>query len=178
MTRAPCPFSMMLLKALCCSRKFLLGCSILLVSAVLSASDLADWQERMQPIIPRSYLCRRAITPIVIDGKLDDPAWSQAPWTEDFVDIEGKAKPKPRLRTRAKLLWDDGYLYVAAELREPHVWATLTNHDAVIFRDPDFEVFIDAQGKTGPYYEFEINALNTTWDLFLDKPYLDGGKPR
>jgi len=57
------------------------------------------------------------------------------------------------------------------------VWATLTNHDAVIFRDPDFEVFIDPQGKTEPYYEFEMNALNTTWDLLLDKPYMDGGKP-
>jgi transglutaminase-like putative cysteine protease len=75
------------------------------------------------------------------------------------------------------MLWDDDYLYIAAELTEPHVWATLTNHDAVIFRDPDFEVFIDPQGKTEPYYEFEMNALNTTWDLFLDKPYTDGGKP-
>ena len=113
---------------------------------------------------------------MVIDGKLDDRAWSMARWTEDFVDIEGQAKPKPRLRTRAKLLWDDNYLYIAAELKEPHIWATLTNHDSVIFRDPDFEVFIDPQGKTEPYYEFEINALNTTWDLLLDKPYKDGGK--
>jgi hypothetical protein len=23
--------------------------------------------------------------------------------------------------------------------------------------------------------EFEINAINTTWDLELDKPYIDGG---
>ena len=50
-----------------------------------------------------------------------------APWTADFVDIQGGAKPKPRFRTRAKMLWDDDYLYIAAELEEPHVWATLTN---------------------------------------------------
>lgn len=147
-----------------------------MVPALSLASDWTDWQGRMQPITPRMYLCRRASTPVVIDGRINESAWAAAPWTTDFVDIEGKAKPKPRLRTRAKLLWDDEFLYIAAELQEPHLWATLTNHDAVIFRDPDFEVFIDPKGETAPYYEFEMNALNTTWDLLLDKPYLDEGK--
>jgi transglutaminase-like putative cysteine protease/predicted esterase len=149
---------------------------LILFPAMLFASDRADWQERMQPITPRTYLCRRAAAPIVIDGKLEDPGWAAAAWTEDFVDIQGLVKPKPRFRTRAKMLWDDDFLYIAAELEEPHVWATLTNHDSVIFRDPDFEVFIDPKGETEPYYEFEMNALNTTWDLRLDKPYMDGGK--
>ncbi len=148
----------------------------ILLAGTLFASDRADWQERMRPITPKTYVCRRATSPIVIDGKLDDPAWAEAPWTEDFLDIQGPAKPQPRFRTRAKLLWDDEFLYIAAELEEPHVWATLTNHDSVIFRDPDFEVFIDPTGDTQPYYEFEMNALNTTWDLRLDKPYMDGGK--
>jgi hypothetical protein len=31
-------------------------------------------------------------------------------------------------------------------------------------------------GDRNEYYEFEINALNTGWDLFLPKPYRDGGK--
>jgi hypothetical protein len=58
---------------------------------------------------------------------------------------------------------------------EPHVWGTLTNHDAVIFQDPDFEVFIDPDGDRHNYYEVEMNALNTGWDLILKKPYIDGG---
>ena len=148
-----------------------------LVPAILPGADLADWRERMQPIVPKSYLCHRATAPVVVDGKLEDPAWKAAAWTDDFVDIQGDAKPKPRFRTRAKMMWDDDYLYVAAEITEPHVWATLTNHDSVIFRDPDFEVFIDPKGETQPYYEFEMNARNTTWDLLLNKPYMDGGQP-
>ena len=59
------------------------------------------------------------------------------------------------------MLWDDKYFYIAAELEEPHVWATLTKHDSVIFHDNDFEVFIDPDGDNHEYYEFEINALNT-----------------
>jgi hypothetical protein len=124
---------------------------------------------------PKGYVCGRAITPLVIDGKLDDQAWKEAPWTDDFVDIEGDARPRPRFRTRAKMLWDDTYFYVAAELMEPHVWGTLTKHDSVIFQDNDFEVFIDPDGDNHEYYELEINALNTEWDLLLEKPYRDGG---
>jgi hypothetical protein len=124
---------------------------------------------------PRGYVCYRALTPPRIDGRLDDEAWRAVPWTEDFVDIEGDKKPRPRFRTRAKMLWDDDYFYVGAELEEPHVWATVKRHDAVIFEDNDFEVFIDPDGDSHEYYEFEMNALNTTWDLFLPKPYKDHG---
>jgi transglutaminase-like putative cysteine protease/predicted esterase len=138
-------------------------------------SEADQWRQKMEPIVPRGYLCRHTATPIVVDGKLDDAAWADAPWTADFVDIQGESKPKPRFRTRAKMLWDDDYLYIAAELQEPHVWATLTQHDSVIFQDPDFEVFINPKGDTHSYYEFEMNALNTGWDLMLDKPYQDHG---
>jgi hypothetical protein len=127
---------------------------------------------------PRSYDCPRAAAPVQIDGRLDDPVWQLARWTEDFVDIQGDVKPAPRFRTRVKMLWDDEYFYFSAWMEEPHVWATLTQHDSVIFHDNDFEVFIDPNGDTLEYYEFEINALNTGWDLFLDKPYRKGGKAR
>lgn len=139
---------------------------------------LPAWRERMAGIEPRGHVAHRAVNPPVIDGRIDDPAWMAAPWTADFVDIEGDVKPRPSLRTRAKILWDERFLYVAAELEEQHLWGKLTEHDAVIFQDPDFEVFLDPDGDTHGYYEFEINALNTGWDLFLPKPYIDGGKAR
>lgn len=125
--------------------------------------------------MPRGYVCYRAAHPLSLNGRLDDPAWRRAPWTEEFVDIEGDKKPRPRFRTRVKMLWDDTYFYVGAEMEEPHVWATLTEHDSVIFHDNDFEVFIDPDGDNHDYYEIEINALNTEWDLRLVKPYRDGG---
>lgn len=126
-------------------------------------------------MLPYGYVCHQADTPLTIDGKLTEPAWQKAAWTSDFVDIEGDAKPRPRFRTRAKMLWDERYFYVGVEMEEPHVWGTLTEHDSVIFHDNDFEVFIDPDGDNHQYYEFEINALNTGWDLRLVKPYRDGG---
>ncbi len=124
---------------------------------------------------PLGYVCYRATEPVNVDGRLDEKTWESAAWSEDFGDIEGSLKPKPRFRTRVKMLWDDQALYIAAELEEPHVWATLKEHDSVIFHDNDFEVFLDPDGNSHLYGELELNALNTTWDLLLPKPYKDGG---
>jgi len=126
---------------------------------------------------PKTYPCHLTAHPPTIDGKLDDPAWLLAPWTTDFVDIEGPGKPLPRFRTRAKVLYDATNLYIAAELDEPDVKATLTQHDSIIFHDNDFEVFLKPPLADPGYFEFEINALNTSWDLFLNKPYSKGGRP-
>lgn len=146
---------------------------VLLESPLLSDSR-DDW-EKMKHITPKSYVCSYATGPIVIDGKITDKAWKNAAWSSEFEDIEGDIKPRPRFSTRMKMLWDDEYLYIAAWMKEPHVWGTLTEHDSVIFHDNDFEVFIDPDGDNHEYYEFEMNALNTGWDLFLLKPYKDGG---
>lgn len=148
--------------------------SLLLTVISSLAQPVGEWA-RMKPIVPRGYLCLRTPQPIVVDGRLEEAAWQHAAWTEDFVDIEGPSKPAPLYRTRAKLLWDSQYLYIAAELVEPHIWGTITQRDAVIFQDPDFEVFIDPDGDGHQYYEFEMNALNTVWDLRLVKAYKDGG---
>lgn len=124
---------------------------------------------------PKSYVCYRTTSVIVPDGILNEKDWEAVPFTEYFTDIEGNLKPSPGLKTHAKLLWDDKNLYIGAEIEEPHVWATLKQRDTVIFFDNDFEVFIDPDGDTHAYYELEVNALGTPWDLLLIKPYRDGG---
>jgi thiamine biosynthesis lipoprotein ApbE len=127
------------------------------------------------PFAPKKYVAYRAPAKLNVDGKLDEAAWAAAAWTDAFVDIEGDARPRPRFRTRAKMLWDDEHFYVSAEMEEPDVWGTLTERDAIIFRDNDFEIFIDPDGDTHAYGELEVNALGTPWDLLLVKPYRDGG---
>ncbi|MDR3173025.1 MAG: carbohydrate-binding family 9-like protein [Treponema sp.] len=91
--------------------------------------------------------------------------------------MEGDGKAAPRFQTRAKVLWDDGALYIGAELWGTELWGHITQRDAVIFRDNDFEIFIDPDSDTHVYVEFEMNILNTVWDLLLTKPYRDGGRP-
>ncbi len=127
------------------------------------------------PWAPCVHVCPRTTAPLVIDGRLDEPDWPRAPATSAFVDIRGASAAAPRHETLARLLWDDECLYVGAELAEPHLWATYTQRDAVIYHENDFEVFLDPDGDCHEYAELEINALNTVWDLLLVKPYRDGG---
>lgn len=125
------------------------------------------------PFAPLTYMCYKATGDIIIDGKGDDASWAQAKWSESFTDIEGSLKPSPFYDTKLKMLWDDKGLYFLAFMQEEHIWGTLTERDAVIFYDNDFEIFIDPDGDSHEYYELEINALGTLWDLFLIKPYRD-----
>ncbi|MBT5657053.1 MAG: carbohydrate-binding family 9-like protein, partial [Phycisphaerae bacterium] len=124
---------------------------------------------------PRRYSAHSVTGAPIIDGRLGDQAWMDAPWTADFIDIEGPAKPRPAFRTRAKMCWDDTHLYVAADMEEPHLWGILTDRDAIIYRDNDFEIFIDPDGDRLHYNEYEINVLGTEMDLRMDRPYRDGG---
>jgi hypothetical protein len=125
---------------------------------------------------PKKYEAYKVSKPLKIDGDINKKAWKKAAWTDDFVDIEGPLKPNPKYHTRVKMLWDDNYLYIAAQLEEPDVKATLTKRDSVIFHDNDFEVFVKPLPTEDGYFEFEMNALNTQWDLYLNKAYRQGGK--
>ena len=148
---------------------------VLLLSACQGADQTKFTPLEIMPFYPENYVCYRTASPLNIDGELSEQAWQNVPWTNLFGDIEGNKKSQPKYNTKAKMLWDDDYLYIGAYLEDPHVWANLTERDAVIFYDNDFEVFIDPNGDGHGYYEYEMNAFNTVWDLMLLKPYREGG---
>lgn len=148
-----------------------------LFSSSTHAQDLFRGYEHL--FLPeKSYVVYRTSDKITIDGKADEPSWKQAAWTDNFADIEGPAKPTPLYPTRAKMLWDKNNLYILAELTEPNVWSYYQTHDQIVYQENDFEIFIDPDGDTHNYYEFEVNAANTLFDLFLPKPYRNGGAPQ
>ena len=124
----------------------------------------------------RTYTCFRATGTIKIDGKLTEADWEAAPLSEAFVDIRGiDYQPGPTQDTWMKMLWDDNCLYIAGIIRETDITASLTERDAIIYRDNDFEVFIDPEGDGKAYFEFECNAFGTLMDLLMDRPYFRGG---
>jgi hypothetical protein len=133
------------------------------------------WEHLFQ--FKKNYVVYKTPETILIDGKADENSWKKAEWTDLFVDIEGENKDLPTWSTKVKMLWDDDYLYILAELAEPHIWAYYTEHDQIVYHENDFEVFIDPDRNTHEYFEFEINAQNTLFDLFMTKPYRNGGIP-
>lgn len=108
------------------------------------------------------YTCHRAPDSFVVDGNLDKPAWKSAVRSTRFVDL---VTGEPGfLDTRMACLWDDRALYVGFWVEEPQVRATLTQRDSHVWLDNDVEIFL---GGEDCYYEFEINAFGTIYEVFF-----------
>lgn len=71
--------------------------------------------------IPRKYQAAFTHSPPSVDGSLEDRAWREAPWTANFVALEGSGVSRPRYQSRAKMLWDRRNLYVGVWMVEPNL---------------------------------------------------------
>ncbi|HOW84858.1 MAG TPA: carbohydrate-binding family 9-like protein [Candidatus Aminicenantes bacterium] len=107
------------------------------------------------------YDCFRTPRRIRVDGRLDKPAWRRAPRSGRFVDLVSGVPGF--LETRMASLWDDEALYVAFWASEPDVRARLAERDSLVWTENDVEVFI---GGEDCYYEFQVNALGTVYEVF------------
>lgn len=153
--------------------KIIFAFAMLLVSNTLSAQQNSGFEPLFTS--PLSYVVNYTANKLTIDGNLNEAAWQKAQWTTTFTDIEGDAKPKPTYNTKVKMLWNNDYLFIAAQLQEPQIWANQKHYDDIIFHDNDFEVFIDPHNTTHQYFEIEVNAINQIFDLFMSKPYRSYG---
>jgi hypothetical protein len=150
---------------------------ILIILVILILTGQFAYSQLFESIfLPEKYIVFQCPSPPIIDGVINEPVWQAAKWTESFVDIEGRSKPKPKLDTKVKMLWDDKYFYIAARIYDKQIWANVKKSEGPIFEDNDLEVYIDPDGDAHNYMELEINALGTISDMFMDKPYRDGGE--
>ena len=102
----------------------------------------------------------RTPSPIVIDAKLDEAAWKQAPAVSDFHFNWWKEGAKEQ--TVAKLLWDDENLYVSFYCHDKNISGEVVQRHGPVSRDDCVEVFISPNvSKPRNYYGFEINVLGT-----------------
>ncbi len=121
-------------------------------------------EERGPPVV-RSAECRRATGSIKIDGKLDEAAWDKAQVLKDFAVYWEKRPPKTA--TKARLLWDDNYLYFAAEMEDSDLYADVKERNGMTWSNDVFELFFKPAEDKLPYYEFQVNAANTQLELFF-----------
>ncbi|ULQ53274.1 carbohydrate-binding family 9-like protein [Flavihumibacter fluvii] len=108
------------------------------------------------------YIAHKIEGAIVIDGDTTKKVWQHAQWSKRFVDM---VTGEPGMyNTQSAIVWNDTHVYFAFEAEEPFLEAKLTARDSIIFLENDLELLIDGQDC---YYELEINAANTLYEVFF-----------
>ncbi|HET6249373.1 MAG TPA: PQQ-dependent sugar dehydrogenase [Tepidisphaeraceae bacterium] len=165
-----------------------IGCSLACILAIVSSCNPtpppAQSQTKIQPQpgpqtrpvdAPREaaapvFECRWTDEPITLDGVADEPAWKNAQVIDHFVVPGKKGKDgRPIEATRARLLWDREYLYYFAEMQDSDIYANVTEHNGLVYTNDAFELFFKPAVDKSGYYEFEVNPLGTTMELFIPK---------
>lgn len=118
-----------------------------------------------------SYTVKKVNKPIVIDGQLEG-SWDEAPNTEYFVNLDSTTAP---VKTTAKMLWDNKYLYLAIVCEDSSVWSDIEKRDGPLWDQDVIEIFIDPDGDGKNYIEVGIAPNGTICDILMSKSYFEGG---
>ncbi len=111
--------------------------------------------------------CPALAGPIVVDGELGDEGWSGVPPYETFYETNPGDNVAPKVRTVARLAYDEDYLYAAFEFFDPEpgkIRAPLADRDDVPGYTDYGGIILDTRndGKTG--FMFLVNPSNIQYD--------------
>jgi hypothetical protein len=137
------------------------GCLLLVFALIGCAGE----EQAADPPTVRAAECRWTEEAIKIDAELTEPAWAKAQRVQEFAVYWQKRKAKSA--TKARLLWDDRYLYFAAEMEDADLYGQVKDFNGPTWHDDVFELFFKPDADKLLYYEFQANVLNTRLELLL-----------
>jgi hypothetical protein len=123
------------------------------------------------PPVTREAVCRWAATAPKIDGKLDDPVWEVAAVIDRFPAFWRNVDNGTG--TRARLLWDQDALYLAATMADSELRSFGTKRNDTLWEGDVFELFFKPSAHLPRYYEFQVNPKS----VILDLPFPERGAP-
>lgn len=107
---------------------------------------------------------------VLIDGKLDEPAWRQAPSSAAFQWLGIANRKTPPAPTTFRLLADKDALYFGISCTEPKMAALSAaplEFDGPVWERDCVEIFLDPTGKGTEYYQFMLSAGNSRFDNYF-----------
>ena len=119
----------------------------------------------LSPVFAQSganYTAKRRIDTIAIDGVLNEASWATAVRTTALTLWNGTEAPAS-LQTSARIVWDEQYLFIGFDAKDPDVYATYTGRDVRTWEQDTFEVFVTIPGTPG-YVEVDGSPTGAIWD--------------
>ena len=68
----------------------------------------------------RQYFTKKLSSEIKLDGIPDEAAWDAVEWSGDFTQFQPNEKTPPSQQTRFKIIYDDKFIYFAAQCLDAH----------------------------------------------------------
>lgn len=118
-------------------------------------------------VVAREAICSWATRPPVLDGKLDDPCWQDAPAIGPFASYWDNKTRRPG--TRAYLAWDDEALYYAGLMTDTELRSYGKNRNDSLWDGDVFELFLKPSADRPEYYEFQANPKALVFECFFPK---------
>ena len=127
----------------------------------------ADKLDSQDVVAPKKLDAVRAISAIVLDGRMDEAAWSHAPIAKDFIQNDPNEGEPATFDTEVKLLYDNDALYIGVFARDDQPAGIIVNELRKDFNTgtaDGFQVVIDTFHDERNGYQFAINPLGAKWD--------------
>ncbi len=118
----------------------------------------------------QAYKPLRINEKMILDGKLNEPAWKEAAVEDDFMQYDPAAGAAPSEKTEVRIIYNDEYLFVGLRAydREPSkLIANALERDFQIGNDDGFAFVIDTYNDKSTGLIFINNILNARWDAEL-----------
>lgn len=143
----------------------LLLCGLLITVTVLAQKKNESYQLQI----------RKAVSPVKIDGVIDEAAWTQADVATSFYMVLPMDTSMARLRTDVRMTYDDKNLYLVVENyttgKGPYMVESL-RRDFAFLKNDNFLLFMDPFDDQTNGFSFGANAAGAQWDGLM----YDGGK--
>jgi Domain of unknown function (DUF5916)/Carbohydrate family 9 binding domain-like len=104
-----------------------------------------------------------------LDGRLDEAAWQQAQPASDFTQSYPDVGAAPTLRTEARVLYDDGNLYVGVRMWDPSpdsIAAPLARRDATGVYSDWLHLIVDSRYDRRSAFRFTTNPRGVQRDVY------------
>ena len=131
--------------------------------AILACPAALLAQGEIAATAPKRLEAVRTTVPIVLDGRLDEPAWANAAIiaAEDLHQILPVEYSMPTQRTRFLVLYDDDALYLAADMHDDHpelmTAKVLRQGGNNSWLDDQFNIWLDPFNDKRSGYRFQVN---------------------
>src|SRR5256885_103428 len=118
---------------------------------------------------PTAALASRAITPPVLDGRTDDPAWASAQIIDQFLEYDPNEGKETRFKTEVRVTYDDRNLYVLARMFDPapdSIISLLSRRD-VRTSSEQLKLVIDSYHDRKTAFQFITNPAGVKRDYYV-----------